>query len=117
MVFSTSIYLRVILTLSQYNIVSADRKSENEKFKHGGCQIGVSNNASFDEVNFCHLSDVIQESLVVIKLNQPEPAIIARFYNPTKGSPIVLNKTILMLVFAFYQFSLIKKIPLRVILT
>ena len=105
------------LTLSQRTIVSADRKSKNEKSKHGGCLSGVSNNVSFVEENFCRLSEVIQESLEVIKLNQPDPVIIARFYNPTKEAPIDLNKTILMLVFAFYRFLIIKKISLLVILT
>ena len=75
------------LLLSQYNVVRADRKSKNEKSKHGGCLIAVSNNVSFTGVDIRHLSEATQESLVVIKLNQPDPAVIALFYNPPKGSP------------------------------
>ena len=72
---------------SQYNVVRADRKSKNEKSKHGGCLIAVSNNVSFTEVDISHLPDAIQESLVVIKLNQPDPAVITLFNNPPDGSP------------------------------
>ena len=63
------------LLLSQYNSVGADRKSKNKKSKHGGCLIAVSNNVSFTEVDIRHLSEAIQVSLVVIKLNQPEGLI------------------------------------------
>ena len=73
------------LLLSQYNVVRADRKSKNEKSKHGGRLIAVPNNVGFTEVDISHLPDAIQESLVVIKLNQPDPAVIALFYNPPKG--------------------------------
>ena len=96
------------MLLSQYIVVRADRKSKTEKSKHGGCLIAVSNNVSFTEEDIRHLSEAIQESLVVIKLNQTEPAVIAPFYYPPKEAHMDLNKTTLMLFFAFYQFSLIK---------
>ena len=75
------------LLLSQYNVVRADRKSKTEKCRQGGCLIAVSNNVSLTEVDISHLPDAIQESLVVIKLNQPDPAVIALFYNLPKRSP------------------------------
>ena len=75
------------LLLSQYSVVRADRKSKTETSKHGGCLIAVSNNLSFTEVDIRYLSEAIQESLVLIKLNQPDPAVIVLIYNPPKGSP------------------------------
>ena len=57
-----------------------------------GCLIAVSNNVSFTEVDIRRLSEAIQESLVVFKLNQPDPAVKALFYNPPKGSPFRSHK-------------------------
>ena len=63
---STSDVKSLQLLLSQYNIFRADRMSKNEKCKHGGCLIALSNNVSFTEVDICHLSEALQESLLVI---------------------------------------------------
>ena len=55
-----------------------------KKPKHRGRPMAISNNVSFTEEDIRHLSQALRESLVAIKLNQPDPTVIALFITHRK---------------------------------